>query len=179
MCNFLQVRKMTVQERTSDSQEIGMSRIVYFHHTPWVLSGAHAAAANLDDFFSADNGEGHETAKFGVFFDGVLVIFFDVVGEVVDRNAVVFDVFHDELLGFSELGGGERIGLADDGDDIDTGRKAFHEFDVEFAEAEGIQLVLRCLFRGRMRYLPMTSGSDEVEQSVHTIISEPWITLDT
>lgn len=162
MRNFLQVCKMTVQERTSDGQEVGMSRIINLDHTPRILSGAHTAAANLDDFFSANNGEGHETAKFGVFFDGVLVIFFDVVGEVVNGNAVVFDVFHDELLGFGELGGSEGVGLADDGDDIDTGREAFHEFDVEFAKAERSRLVLIYLFHGRMRYLPMTGGSDEV-----------------
>lgn len=118
-----------------------MSRIVNLDDTPRVLSGADTAATDLDDFFGADYGERHQAAEFGVFFDGVLVIFFDVVGEVVDGNAVVFDVFHYELLGLGELSGGEGVGFADDGNDIDTGGKTSHEFDVEFAEAEGSQLV--------------------------------------
>lgn len=117
-----------------------MSGIINLDDTPRVLSGAYTATTDLDDFFGADDGERHQAAEFGVFFDGVLVIFFDVVGEVIDGNAVMFDVFHDELLGLGELSGGEGVGFADDGDDVDTGGQTSHKFDVEFAEAEGSQL---------------------------------------
>ena len=141
MRNLLQVGKMTVQERTPDGQEIRMSRIINLNDTPWVLSGTDTAAADLDNIFSADNGKGHQTAKFGVFFHGVLVVFLDVVGEVIDGNAVVFDVFHDELFGLGELGRGEGVGFTNDRNNINTGGKTSHEFDVEFTEAEKSQLV--------------------------------------
>lgn len=39
------------------------------------------------------------------------------------------------LLEATELAWGQRVGLADDGDDIDTGRKTAHQLDVHFPQA--------------------------------------------
>ena len=36
----------------------------------------------------------------------------------------------------NELGRGERVSLANDGDDVDTRREAAHELNVKLAEAE-------------------------------------------
>ena len=118
-----------------------MSRVVDFDYAPRVLSCAYAATTDLDDFIGADNGEGHQAAEFRVLLNSVLVIFFNVVGEVVDGDAIVFNVFHDEFLGFGELGWSERVGFSDDGNDIDARREAFHELDIEFAETRRIMLV--------------------------------------
>ena len=33
--------------------------------------------------------------KFAVVLDGLLIIFLDIIGEVVDRNVIVLNVLHD------------------------------------------------------------------------------------
>lgn len=141
MRDFLQIGQMAMQERAPNGQEIRMPRVIDLDDTPGVLPRADAAPANVNDVFRTDDGEGHEAAEFAVLFHRVLVVFFDVVGEVVDGDAVVFDVFHDEFFGFGELGWGEGVGFADYGDYVDTGGESLHEFDVEFAEAGDRYLV--------------------------------------
>ena len=88
-----------------------MARIVYFYCAPWVLAmmnvlvkaaaeiehssslpSTDTSAINFDDFFRADDGERHEATELGVLFDGVFVVFFDVVGEVV---AILKSVIED------------------------------------------------------------------------------------
>jgi hypothetical protein len=54
--------------------------------------------------------------------------------EVVDRDAIVLDILHDALLELPELGRCQRVGLSDDGDDVDSGGEAPHELDIEFSE---------------------------------------------
>ena len=46
----------------------------------------------------------------------------------------MLDILHNKLLRLGQLGGCERIGLANDRDNVDTGRKALHELNVELTE---------------------------------------------
>lgn len=135
VCDLFQVGQMAVQQRAADGQEVRVPRVVDLDEAPRVLPRAHAAAADLDDVLGADDGEGHQAAQLAVLLHRVLVVLLDVVGEVVNGDAVVLDVLHDELLGLGQLGGRERVGFADDGDHVGHGREASHQFDVEFAEA--------------------------------------------
>lgn len=135
MGNLLEIREMRVQERRADSGKVGVARVVDLNETPWVLPGTDLLAVDLNDILASDDGEGHEAAELGVLLDGVLVVLLNVVGEVVDGDAVVLNVLHDELFRLGELCGGEGIGLADDGDKIAHGREALHELNVEFPEA--------------------------------------------
>ncbi len=124
--DFLQVREVGMQQRAADGEEVAVAWVVDLDDPPGILAGADAAAANLDDFLGADDGEGHEASKLGVLFHRVFVVFFNVVGEIVHGDAVVLDVFHDEFLGFGELGGGQGVGFADDGNYVDAGGEALH-----------------------------------------------------
>lgn len=71
----------------------------------------------------------------------------------------MLNILHDQLLRLGQFCGGEGVGLADDGDDINTGRQALHQFDIELAEA-------------------VASGCDEVEKHVNAIVPETGVTLD-
>lgn len=150
---------MAVQQGRANGQKVGVTRVVNLDNTPWVLASADFAATDLDNVLGADNSERHQTTELGVLLDGVLVILLNVVGEVVDGDAVVLNVLHDQLLRLGKLGGGQRVGAANDGNNVDTGGKALHELNVELAEA-------------------VASGGDKVEESVNTIVSEARVTLD-
>jgi hypothetical protein len=117
-----------------------VARVVDLDDAPWVLAGSYAAAVDLDDVLGSYYGKGHESTELGVLFDCVLVILLNVVREVVDRDAVVLDILHNKLLRLGQLGGCERIGLANDRDNIDTGREALHELDVELAETMNVSI---------------------------------------
>ena len=125
---------MAVEEGGPNSQEVGVARVVNLNHTPRVLASADLAATDLDNVLGADNGERHEASQLGVLLDGVLVVFLDIVGEVVDRDAVVLNVLHDELLRLGQLGRGQGIGATDDRNDVDTGSKALHQLNIQLAE---------------------------------------------
>jgi hypothetical protein len=105
MGDFLQVGKMAVEKGRSNGEEVGVTRVVNLDNTPGVLTSADLAAANLDNVLGSNNGEGHETSELGVLLNGVLIILLNVIGEVVNRNAVVLNILHDQLLGLGELGG--------------------------------------------------------------------------
>lgn len=173
---------MAVQQGRTNSQEVRVARVVDLDNTPRVLAGAHLAASNLHNVLGANNGKGHQAAKLGVLLDGVLVIFFDVVGEVVDGDAVMLDILHDQLLGLGELGGGKRVGPADDGNNVGTGSEALHQLNVELAEAVRLLVLVRLVdlqMRAQWRNIPMTSRCDEVKHSVDTVVPESGVTLDT
>ena len=168
---------MAVQQGRADGQEVRVARVVDLDDAPGVLPGADAATADLDDVLGADDGEGHETPQLGVLLDRVLVVLLDVVGEVVDRDAVVLDVLHDELLGLGQLGGREGVGAADDGDDVDAGGEPLHQLDVQLAEpvsSAGSRSV-----RTTTRGLPVARRRDEVEHGVDPIVPEAGVTLNT
>ena len=97
-----------------------MTRVVDLDDTPRVLASADCATLELDGLVTSDNSEWHEATELGVLLDSVLVVLLDVVREVVNGNAVVLNVLHDELLALGQLHGSERVGLADDGDDVDA-----------------------------------------------------------
>lgn len=111
-----------------------MTGVVDLNDAPRVLPGTHPPAVDLDDVLRANDGERHEPSELGILLHSIFIVFLNVVREVIDGNSVVLNVLHDELLRLSQLGGGERVGLANDGNDVDAGRQALHKLDVEFAE---------------------------------------------
>lgn len=137
-----------------------MSWVLDFNNAPWILSCAHTASIDIQYVFRANDGKRHQTTKFGILFHGILIVLLDVVGKVVDGDSVVLNIFHNQLLRLGQLGRGQRISLADDRNDIDAGREAFHKLDIEFSEA-------------------VAGGCDEVEESVDTVVAEAGISLDS
>lgn len=90
----------------------------------------------------------------------------------------MLDVLHDQLLRLGELGGGEGVGATDNGNDVDAGREALHQLDVQLAEtASGISKT-RLQF-DRSVYIPVTGGCDEVEHGMNAVVPETRVTLDT
>lgn len=157
--DLLQISQVAVEQGTANGQEVGVPGVLDLDNTPGVLSGAHFPVINLDKVLGANNSKGHQSTELGVLLHGILVILLNIVGEVVDGDAVVFDVLHNQFLGLGQFCGGEGVGLADDGNNVDTGGQALHQFDIEFAET----VAGRC---------------DEVEQHVHTVVPETGVTLN-
>lgn len=157
--DLLQVSQVAVEQGAADGQKVRVPGVLDLDDTPRVLPGAHFPVVDLHEVFRAHNGKGHQSAQLGVFLHRVLIILLNVVGEVVDGDAVVLDVLHDQLLRLGQFGRCERVGLSDDGDDVDTRGQALHQFDVEFAQA-------------------VAGGRDEVEQHMHSVVPESRVTLD-
>jgi len=132
--DFLKVGEMAVKKRRPNGQEVGVAWVIDLHNTPWVLTCADLAAVDLNDILRADYGKRHKPSELSVLFDGILIVLLDVIWEVVNWNAVVFNVLHHQLLGLGELGRGERVGTANNGDDVDAGRETLHQFDIQLAE---------------------------------------------
>lgn len=168
---------MAVKKGGADGEEVRVARVIDFNNAPGVLASTNSAAANLNNVFGANDGERHQSAKLSVLLDGVLVIFIDVVGEVVDGNTVVLDIFHNKLLRLSKLSGSEGIGAADNGDNVDTRSQALHQLNVELTQT----MLLLGMFTGTSITvnLPMTSRGDEVKHSVNTVVSKSRVTLDS
>lgn len=158
--DLLEIGQVAVKKGATNSKEIRVTRVLDLDNTPWVLTGADLAVLDLDKVLGANNGERHQTTEFGVLLDSILIILLDIVGEVVNRNAVVLNILHDQLLRLGQFGGCEGVGLADDGDDVNTGGEALHQFDVELAKA-------------------VASGGDEVKEDVDTVVSEAGVTLNS
>lgn len=178
MGDLLQVGQMAVQEGGSNGEKVGVARIINLHNAPWVLARADFATTNLNSVLGANNSKRHQTPEFSVFLDSVLVVLFDIIREVVDRDAVVLDILHDQLLRLGELGGGQGVGATDDGNDVDAGSQALHQLDIQLAET------VSCVSgtQGqtvRSGYIPVASGCDEVEHGMDTVVPEPRVTLDT
>lgn len=132
--DLLEIGEVAVKQRGSDGEEVRVARVIHLNDTPGILARADGSPSNLDNVLGADDGEGHQPPELGVLLDGVLVILLDVVGEVVHGDPVVLNVLHHKLLGLGELGGRQRVGTADDGDDVDAGSEALHQLNVELAE---------------------------------------------
>jgi hypothetical protein len=111
---------MRVEKCASNGQEVGVPGILNFNDTPWILPGADTSIVDLKNVFRANYGEGHQASELSVLLNGVFIILFDVVREVVDWYSVVLDIFHDQLLGLGKLRRGEAVSLANDWDDIDA-----------------------------------------------------------
>lgn len=141
MGDFLQIGKMAVEKSGSNGEEIGVTRVVDLNNTPGILTSSDFATSNLDDLLRANDSKRHEASELSVLLNGILVVLLNIVREVVDRDSVVLDILHDELLRLSEFGGGERIGAANDGNNVNTRSKALHQFDIEFTKT--VQTVSR------------------------------------
>lgn len=125
---------MAVQQGGSNGEEVGVARVINLHNAPWVLSGADLATTDLNSVLGTNYGEGHQTPELGILLDRILVVLFDIIREVVDGDAVVLDILHDQLLRLGELGGGQGVGATDDGNDVDAGSQALHQLDIQLAE---------------------------------------------
>ena len=147
--DLLQICQMAVEQRRSDRQEVGMARVVNLDNAPGVLASPDLAATNFDDILGTDDGKRHETTEFGILLDGVLIVLLDIVGEVVYGDSVMLNIFHDQLLRLGQFGGRKGIGTSNHGDDVDAGRKALHQLDIEFAETIGAQRVKNISYRVR------------------------------
>lgn len=179
MGDLLQVGKMAVQQCGSDGEEVRVARVVNLHNTPWVLTGPNRAATDLNSILRTDNSEWHEASKLGILLDGVLIVLFDVVGEVVHRDTVVLDVLHDQLLRFGQLTGGQGVRATDDGDDVDTRRQTLHQLDVQLTETNRLSVDAHKVDSQAGRDVPMAGRRDKVEQRVNSVVSEARVTLDT
>lgn len=149
-----------MQKCTADGQEVRVTGVVYLNNAPGVLSGSNTTSTELKHILRADNRKWHQASELGILFDSVFVIFFNVVGEIVDRDAVVLNIFHDQFLGLGQFCGGQGIRLANDWDHIDTWRQSLHQFNVKFSET-------------------VACGGDKVEECMHAIVAESGVTLDT
>ena len=96
--DFLEISKMAVEKRASHSQEVRVAGVINLNNAPGVLPSTHPPAVDLDDLLRPDNGERHEAAKLGVLLNRIFIILFNIIREIVNRDAVMFNVLHDELL---------------------------------------------------------------------------------
>jgi len=176
MGDFLQVSKVALEECTTDGKKVGVAGIVHFHDAPGILSGADLLSVHLDNILGADNGKRHEASQFRILLHSVFIVLLNIVRKVVDGNAVVLNIFHNQLLRLGEFGGCEGVCFANDRDDVDTGRETLHQLNVEFAKAAVISQRPKNWFGAF--YLPMARRCDEVQQNVDAVIAEARITLD-
>lgn len=141
-----------LQESTTETAEVAVLRVVDLSNTPGVDPGADGLAVNLNLLLRTNDREGHHRAELAVVLNGILVVFLHVVREVVNGDIIVLDVLHDlpifmdthfelnlmpstyPLLEATQLTRRQRIGLANDGDHIDTRREATHELDVDLPQ---------------------------------------------
>ena len=151
--DLLQIRQVTVEESRPDRQEVRVARVVDLDNTPGVLASSDLATTDLNDVLRANNGERHEPTEFGVLLDSVLVVLLDIVREVVNGDSVVLNILHDQLLGLGQLTRRQGISATNHGDDVDAGRKALHQLDVEFAETVDPQCVSNGALRRRRSQL--------------------------
>lgn len=93
----------------------------------------------------------------------------------------MLDVLHHSLLEIAELAGGEGVGLADDGDDVNAGREAAHKLNVELAKAAQHSTSQQRQgegFEENVENERMTGRGDEVEEGVNTVVAEARVALD-
>lgn len=90
---------MRVQQRTSKASKVRVSRVVHFDDSPWVRSCSNGLPIHDNLFLGANDGKRHQTPQFAVVCNRLLVVLFNVVGKVVDGDAVILNVLHN-------LGGG-------------------------------------------------------------------------
>jgi hypothetical protein len=50
----------------------------------------------------------------------------------------MLDILHNKLLRFRKLSWCKGVGLANDGNDVNTGGQSLHEFNIQFTEAATI-----------------------------------------
>ena len=155
----LELSQMSVEKCAPQAAEVGVLGVVDLDDAPRIDACTDELAVNFNLVLGTDNGKRHEGTELAVIGDGVFVVLLDVVREVVNRNIVVLDILHDALLEALQLLGCQRVGLANDGDDVDTWREATHEFNIDLAQG-------------------MAGRRDEVEKGVDTVVAEARVTLD-
>jgi hypothetical protein len=178
MDDLLEISQMAVKKGGTDGQEVRVTWVIDLNNTPWVLARANLAASDLNDVLGTNNGEWHESSQLSVLLDGILIVLLDVVGEVVDGDAVVLDILHNKLLGLGELGGSQGVGATDDGDNVDTRGEALHQLDVEFSQTKRHMSAISTVVVEKGNE-PVTSRCDKVKEGVDTVVPEAGVTLDT
>ena len=111
-CGKLSRRVNAPKQRVPQTAEVRVLGVVDLGDTPRVDACTNRLAVNHDLLFRADDREGEQGleargqlmgrvprrgtyAKLAVLLDGLLVVLFDVVREVVDGDVVVLDVLHN------------------------------------------------------------------------------------
>src|SRR4051794_20360381 len=84
--DLLQVRKVAVQKCGSDSQEVGVARVINLDNTPWILSSTDFPTTNLNNLLRTHNSERHKASELSILLDSIFIILLDVIREVIDGN---------------------------------------------------------------------------------------------
>lgn len=87
-------RKVSRKESTSQAGKVRVVRVVHFDDTPRVSPSSHRLAVNQNLLLGTDNRKWKKGTEGRIVSNSLLVIFFGVVGEVVDGNTIVLDIFH-------------------------------------------------------------------------------------
>lgn len=92
---FSDLHEMALRkESTSQTGKVRVVRVVHFDDTPRVSPSSHRLAVNQNLLLGTDNRKWKKGTEGRVVSNSLLVIFFGVIGEVVDGNTIVLDIFH-------------------------------------------------------------------------------------
>ena len=165
-----QIKHVCADKDGAQLLEVAVLLVLDLGNTPCVLAALDGAAVGGGDvLFAADDGEGHGVdERVGVLQGGVVVFIerglvdFDALGvdDAADLGLILaFDLrcssrvmawAYSGLEG-KEIGRAQRVGLCDDGDEVDAGAQALHDLNVQRLER-------------------VAGGSDKVETGVDTEI---------
>lgn len=81
------------------------------------------------------------------------------------------------LLEATELARGKRVGLTNDRDDVDTGRKPTHQLDVNLPQTKHMSDIVN--EERRRKDVRVTSGGDEIKEGVYPVVPETGVAFDT
>lgn len=131
-----QVKHVSADEKRTQLLKVAVLLILNLCHTPKVVTSLDGPAiASLHVLRRANDGEGHSAHERLCMLCAGLVV--DLDGRRVDADALRVDDFADALLEDGEVLGAERVGLGDDGDEVDAGAEALHHLDVEGLRVRG------------------------------------------
>lgn len=140
------IEHMSANKSRAQLLEIAVVFILDFSDAPGVLTALdNTAVGGLDVFLGTDDGERHGSHKGASVLSSGFVILFD--RGLVDFDTLSFNHAADAVFEAGEVGRRESVGFGDDGDEVDAGAEALHDFDVEGFEG-------------------MAGGADEVEAYV-------------
>ena len=138
---------MGTNEDRTKLLEVAMILVLNFGNTPGVLTTLDdTTIRGLDILLAADDREWHCRHESTGVLDSSFVVLFE--RRLVDFDALRFNDGADAVFETSKVGGGQSVCLGNDWNEVDTGTKSLHNFDVE--RLEGV-----------------ARGTDEVEAGVH------------
>lgn len=111
------ILQMGAGQEVAQVDELAVVLVLDVDDAPAVLTAADLLAPDDDGLFAAHNGEGDDVLDLGV--DGALFVIEFLVGVGVHLQVVEREFLLDALFEGSTLLQGERVGLSDDGDNVD------------------------------------------------------------